>query len=368
MPLNATPEFNRAMEKYSSAKTIHEKIAALQEALAELPKHKGAENMRAFLLRRLAELRKELERRKKAAKGGRGLLVPKEGFQAVLFGFPNVGKSYILRALTGAPVDVTEYPISTTKPVPGIMVAKGGRVQLVEVPSYFPGYGESKIGRIGLATMRGADAIVLVVDARQNPVKQVEELVSFLREEGIFLNERPPNVKVERRYSGGIVFAGESFMTAPREVYIQILQSAGYHHASVTFLEKTPPEKLMLVLDESARFLPAVVLLNRGKDGKEALEQAGWKVVVFGDPEETKEALFRALGLMRVYTKPPRGKPSEEPVVLRAGSTVEDLARIIRPRAEVRSARVWGSARFPGQTVGRDYVLQDGDIVEIHFS
>lgn len=373
LPLNATPEFNRAMEKYSSARSIHEKIAALQEALAALPKHKGAENMRAFLLRRLSELRRELEKRKRAAGGGRQVLIPKEGFQAVLFGFPNSGKSYILKTLTGAPAEVTDYPLSTTEPVPGMMDAGGGKLQLVEVPSYFPGYGESKIGRLGLAAIRAADFVILVIDLTEDPETQYRELSEFLEGESIFLNRDPPNAKVEKKYSGGITFVGESFMTAPREVYVNILQSAGIHHATVTFLEKTPPENLMLVLDDSARFIPAIALGNKAglapEENVERFKKLPLKTVIF-DPDrvgETKEAIFSALGLIRVYTKPPRSEVSKIPVVMRKGATVEDLAREIAPKRTVRSARVWGSTKYPGQNVSRDYVLRDGDIVELHF-
>jgi len=32
----------------------------------------------------------------------------------------------------------------------------------------------------------------------------------------------------------------------------------------------------------------------------------------------------------------------------------------------VKSARVWGSGAFDGQTVGRDHVLRDKDVVELH--
>jgi len=373
LPLNAPPEFNKAMEKYSSAKTIHEKIAALEEALATLPKHKGAENMRAFILRRLSELRKELEKRKRVAGRGRQVLVPKEGFQAVLFGFPNAGKSYILKTLTGASVDVTEYPVSTTEPVPGIMNVRGGRVQLVEIPSYFPGYEESKIGRIGLTTIRATDFVILVIDLTDDPSRQYKELVDFLEREGIFLNRAPPNVKIEKKYTGGITFVGESFMTAPREVYVNILQSVGIHHATVTFLEKTSPEDFMLVLDDSARFIPAIALGNKvelaSEENIERFKNLPLRTVLFDEKrlDETKEAIFSALGLIRVYTKPPRSEVSKTPVVMRMGATVEDLAREIAPKKTLRSARVWGSMKYPGQNVSRDYVLMDGDIVELHF-
>jgi len=373
MPVNASPEFEKAWERYSSARTTKEKIAALQEAIKYMPKHKGAENLRAFIYRRLAELKRELQKEKERKGGGGGVrLIPKEGFQAVLFGFPNSGKTYVMSRLTNAPVKPTDYPLATTEPTPGMMDVKGGKVQLVEVPSYFEGYEDSKMGRIGLATIRAADAVVLVVDLTEDPLRQVKELVSFLRSEDIYLNRRPPNVRIEKRYSGRFEFIGESFMVGDRRTYVEILQTYGIHSATVTFLERTTPEEFILAVNESARFLPTVLLGNMveladEKHVKRFLSIPNVRKVLFrnGDVEATKEELFDALGLIRVYTKPPREDPSPEPVVLKRGSRVRDLAARVLRGKDVKQARVWGSARFPGQTVGPDYELQDGDIVEL---
>jgi hypothetical protein len=53
---------------------------------------------------------------------------------------------------------------------------------------------------------------------------------------------------------------------------------------------------------------------------------------------------------------------------LRAGQTVEDVARLVHrdlPRT-LRYARVWGKSGFDGQQVGREHKVEDGDIVELH--
>ncbi|RLG84788.1 MAG: GTP-binding protein, partial [Thermoprotei archaeon] len=81
------------------------------------------------------------------------------------------------------------------------------------------------------------------------------------------------------------------------------------------------------------------------------------------------ETLFRLLDLVRVYTKPPNGKPSDKPLVVRRGATVIEVAKAIHSRLyrEFAYARIWGpSARYPGQKVGADHVVEDGDVVEIH--
>ncbi|HUK49656.1 MAG TPA: TGS domain-containing protein, partial [Terriglobales bacterium] len=85
---------------------------------------------------------------------------------------------------------------------------------------------------------------------------------------------------------------------------------------------------------------------------------------------EIGHTLFRTLEIVRVYTKEPNEvKPSEHPFVVKAGTTVRDLARLIHTdlAERYRYSRIWGStSKFPGERVGPDHVLGDQDIVEIH--
>ena len=86
--------------------------------------------------------------------------------------------------------------------------------------------------------------------------------------------------------------------------------------------------------------------------------------------EELPTKFFELLRIIRVYAKPP-GKPADmtEPFTLPAGSTVMDLATDIhRQLAEkLKSARIWGTGVYDGQNVHRTHVLNDKDIIELHF-
>jgi hypothetical protein len=82
-----------------------------------------------------------------------------------------------------------------------------------------------------------------------------------------------------------------------------------------------------------------------------------------------REGIYRALDVVRVYTKPPGGKADlTEPSVVRRGSTVGDVAETVHKdfARNLKYAQVWGSGKFDGQRVRRDYILQEGDIVELH--
>ena len=59
MPTNVTPQYRSAEEKFRLAKTSHEKIIALQETLAVMPKHKGTDHLKAQLRSRMSKLMEE---------------------------------------------------------------------------------------------------------------------------------------------------------------------------------------------------------------------------------------------------------------------------------------------------------------------
>jgi ribosome-interacting GTPase 1 len=83
--------------------------------------------------------------------------------------------------------------------------------------------------------------------------------------------------------------------------------------------------------------------------------------------EELKERIFQNMNSIRVYTKEPGKSPSPNPVVLRVGSTVKDIAESIRNgfSKTVKESRITGpSSKFPNQKVGLEHILKDKDIVE----
>jgi hypothetical protein len=81
-----------------------------------------------------------------------------------------------------------------------------------------------------------------------------------------------------------------------------------------------------------------------------------------------KTTIVERLNIIRVYSKSPGKKADRSsPFVLKKDSTIADFAgKVHHDFAErLKSAKVWGSSVFEGQMVQRDYVLQDGDVVEL---
>lgn len=85
--------------------------------------------------------------------------------------------------------------------------------------------------------------------------------------------------------------------------------------------------------------------------------------------DEFRLAVFDLLEVIRIYTKAPGKKPDlNAPYVLKRGATVMEAAQHVhKDFAELlKFARAWGHGKFEGQMVQRDYVLADGDVIELH--
>ena len=324
MPANLTADFIKARQKLRQAKSPEEKLAALEEMLATIPKHKGTDHMQADIKKRIAKARGASGGAKKG-KSSTYEHIPKDGAgQVVLVGPPNAGKSSLLATLTNAKPDVATYPFSTHIPVPGMMAFEDIKIQLIDLPPLAPDYTESWV----YSLIRACDLILLVLDASDGELlaDEVEELVEQLGERNIHLVTQRP-AEIEDRV---------------KEIPTQII---------LTKADLMEP----LVIPSELEELPFPI-----RCVSSTTEQG---------LEEFRRSVFDALDVVRVYTKLPGKKPDmTEPYTLPVGSCVIDAVHAVhREFADrLKYVRIWGSGRFDGQQVPSDHVLEDGDIVEIH--
>jgi len=156
MPINAGYEYLNAEKVYLNVKTLDEKIEAMREMIKTAPKHKSSENLLAGLRLRL---KKFLEKKEKSKKVGKSSVkgIRKEGFQVVLLGLPNSGKSCLLSKLTNAHPEISQYPFTTKVPKIGVMDYQGVKAQIVDLPSI-----GSEFFDIGIVNT--ADLIIIILN------------------------------------------------------------------------------------------------------------------------------------------------------------------------------------------------------------
>ncbi len=326
MPTNLPPEYYKIEEQFREAKTPREKIDLLEEMLSVIPKHKGTDHLRADLRRKLSKLKDAAQARSKVGRASSIFSIDKEGAgTAVLVGPANTGKSSLVAALTNADPEVAPYPMTTWKPTPGMMPIENIQVQLIDTPPLDREFVESEM----MDMIRRSDLILLIVDLQAFPVEQLETSAAFLESHRIVPAFRSDSYPQDRRWS---------------------------HRPFLVLVNKCDNESLL------PDFEAFCELSGEGWPCLPISATTGFGVEAF------KQATYEALGIMRIYSKAPGREPDlSAPFVLKKGSTVEEFAAKVHQdfAKNLKAARVWGSGDFEGQMVSRDYMLHEGDIVEL---
>jgi ribosome-interacting GTPase 1 len=340
MPANLTPEYKAAEAAFRKAREPRERLECLREMLRTIPKHKGTDHLQADIKTRIRELSEELEAPRKGgpARGGPPLVIrPQGAAQLALLGPPNAGKSALHARLTGSHAHVAPYPYTTQYPEPGMMPHADVHFELVDLPAVSP---EHPVPWLS-GTLQTADGVLLVVDLGEPAcVEQVQALHAILRGGRVTLTARWPAP------------AG----TSPA-------QDAGDDPFAIRLPALMLANKADLVADAEAEIAAFRELAGLDYPALAVSAETGLGLSGIGP------WLFSRLGIVRVYTKSP-GKTADmsRPFTLRLGQTVEDAARLVHKDLAhaLKYARLWSRSGPPGQHVGREHVLADGDVVELH--
>lgn len=283
------------------------RIAQIEKEIRETPLHKATEHHLGGLRAKLSKLKKRLEESQKSRGGGLGFAVKKAGdATVVLVGPPSVGKSTLINKITRAYSRVGDFDFTTLTVIPGMLEYKGAKIQILDIPGLIGGAAKGKgRGREVLSVARSADLIVLMTDAQN--LASLSALKKELKEACI---------------------EGVPILTVVNKIDL-----------ASSFEVRKLTEKGYLLISASQE----------------------------GGLEELKEAIFKALELIRVYLKPTGGEPDyREPLVLPRGASVLQAAERISGelKKNLKSAQVWGkSVKFSGQYVSLSHRLEDEDIL-----
>lgn len=389
MPANLPGEAKHKWREVSQAKRPKEKIQKLQEFLSLVPKHKGTENLRAQVKRKMAILRREIEerKRKKAGITGPKIFVEKEGDgQIVILGLTNVGRSSLLSQLTNAKVEISSYPYTTRGLKPGIFRHQDLNFQIIEAPALMEGAADG--GAWGLQTLtaaRNADGLLLMIDLAQPPIQQLSAISRELMNAKILTRKPKGRVEIEKKHVGAglkIIMLGKLVKCSLRDIE-QLLKSYRIPDITLRIQGEVTLDDVEDAIFENTVYKPAIILANKSdipnsqKKTERLKNFVGEEMKVIPLSCKTKSgldklglAIYEMLDIIRIYTKEPNEKfPSTNPFTVKKGSTIFDLAKRIHSDfyTQFSYAKIWSERlRFSPQKVGGTFILQDNDTVEIH--
>ncbi len=312
-----------------------ERLRVARECMAMLPGYKQGPyaDLRKWLLGEMETTRKRRETRHSD-----GAFVPRDGdARLVLLGPPNAGKSSLMKSLCGSSVQVGDYAFTTLRPIAATLLLNEARIQLVEIPGLIEGAREDRgSGRMYLGAAQEGDGYILVLPL-EGP-EDGERLSGEVHSQGGQAQCDNPQ--------GGMSLSArfESFLAE-----VETVLTARRYVVAATKIDLPGAETVLKAL--RARFAGQTVVPVSTTTGQGL--------------QDLKAAVWEMTGLMRVYSKQ---SSENRPFIVPRGLTVQGLAERIHAELAqgLEKAAVWGpSARFPGQMVGRDHTLQDGDTVRL---
>lgn len=358
---------------------IQDDIEAIEEEIRETPYNKATQQHIGRLKAKLAKLKEKQVKQGKGTNSSGGYAIKKEGDATIgLIGYPSVGKSTLLNALTNAKSQVAEYHFTTLDVIPGILEHNEAIFQILDLPGLVKGAAAGKgRGKEVLSVARVMDLLVLMGDVHR---VNIEEIADELERMGIRLNKAPPDIVINKKDRGGVEVASTVELTrVDTETVKSVMREYGYINATIVIRTNISVDELIDHLAGNRVYIPALAVINKIDAAEKGRILGIRKELEAWDPifisaetgrglEKLKESMFGSLDLIRVYLKPQGEKGDDEPLIIKKGSTVEDVCRKLHSDfvENFRYARIWGpTAKFPKQRVGPDHVLQEGDTLRI---
>ncbi len=363
---------------------LKNKLTELEEQYSKTKYNKATNKYLGLLRAKMAKVRKEMATKK--GFGGTGFAVKKTGdATVVLVGFPNAGKSSLLRVLTNVESKVAGYAFTTVEVIPGMLDYSGAKIQVLDLPGLISGAHEGRGEGTKIASViRTSDLLLFLIDV--NKVEQLYSLVDELNMLGIRPNRKLPEIRVERKLTGGVTIAANRHKIPEKNLIVGILNEFSIYNGDIYFYEDATADDIVDLLSGNVAYINGIVALNKidtveektlQKVKNEIETKTKMKVVPISamhdtNIEDLKEIIFGKLGLIRIYLKPRDGDPDfAKPMIVKKGNNVMDVAHALHSKTakDLRYAYVEGrSVKFKNQKVGIEHVLMDEDVVTLIYT
>lgn len=346
---------------------ISQQIEEIQEVLRKTPHHKATNGFIGAMRAKIARLKdKEVETLSKGGGSGGGYSVKKQGdATVVLIGPPSAGKSTLINSITNAESKVAEYAFTTVSVIPGMLKYKEAYIQILDIPGLIEGASIGKgRGREVLSVARGADLLIVMTDVKR--MDYLKKLVDELEKAGIRINKTKPNVKIEKKISGGLAIRSNFKQDFDNETAINIANEFGVKSGEITLKEKLTIDRLVDAFSTRIVYKPSIFVVNKA-DTKQKIEYEDLIYISAEkgtNVEKLKETIWEYLKLVTVYLVGRDDKPNmNNPIIMRQENTLADVAEKIGTEfSETKKiAKIWGTgSKFPGQEMPLSTKVQDG--------
>jgi len=361
---------------------IAAKIKEIEEEMAKTQKNKATNSHLGLLKGKIARLRTQLmTEMSSSGPKGEGFDVPRSGnARVVLIGFPSVGKSSFLNAITDRKnVSAVEaYEFTTLTCIPGMLKYRDCSIQILDLPGIIEGAAQGKgRGKEVIAIARSADVVLMFMDALKYETHQ-KLLTKELRDCGIRLNKRAPNISYTKKATGGAKITSTVDQPIVTETLaLSILHDYKIHNCQIVIREEITVDQFIDAIEGNRKYVPCLYCFNKidntTMEKVDELARRPHSIVLSATSrwnfDYFKQKLWDYLNMTRVYTKS-KGAPPDlsDPIILRKGKTIKDVCDYVHKdfAQKFRGAKVWGrSAKHTPQQVGLAHQCEDEDVVEI---